>query len=96
MVESIEQISKFLIFLNLSGKINAAEIPRVNLDEAERYFNNACVHFMRRDYREAQMYLDQAIHANTYMVDYYLLSAVKQCYPTWNPPKLYDLEQLIK
>ena len=66
----------FLIFLNLSGKINAAEIPRVNLDEAERYFNNACVHFMRRDYREAQMYLDQAINANTYMVDYYLLSAL--------------------
>ena len=56
--------------------INAAEIPRVNLDEAERYFNNAYVHFMRRDYREAQTYLDHAINENTYMVDYYLLSAL--------------------
>ncbi len=53
-----------------------AEIPRANLDEAERYFNNAYVHFMRRDYREAQMYLDHAIQENTYMVDYYLLSAL--------------------
>ncbi|MBQ7197060.1 MAG: hypothetical protein IJS40_06585 [Synergistaceae bacterium] len=56
--------------------ISAAEIPRVNLDEAERYFNNAYVHFMRRDYREAQTYLDYAIGENTYMVDYYLLSAL--------------------
>ena len=53
-----------------------AEIPRANLDEAERYFNNAYVHFMRRDYREAQMYLDQSINSNTYMIDYYLLSAL--------------------
>ena len=73
---------KFLFFVFIISflipisEINAAEIPRVNLDEAERYFNNAYVHFMRRDYREAQMYLDHAINENTYMVDYYLLSAL--------------------
>lgn len=54
----------------------AAEVPRANLDEAERYFNNAYIHFMRRDYRDAQVYLDQAIRENTYMVDYYLLAAL--------------------
>lgn len=60
----------------LLTEINAAEIPRANLDEAERFFNNAYVHFMRRDYREAQLYLDHAINENTYMVDYYLLSSL--------------------
>ena len=55
---------------------HAAEVPRANLDEAERFFNNAYIHFMRRDYRDAQVYLDQAIRENTYMVDYYLLSAL--------------------
>ena len=54
----------------------SAEIPRANLDESERYFNNAYVHFMRRDYRDAQVYLDQAIQQNTYLVDYYLMSAL--------------------
>lgn len=54
----------------------SAEIPRADLDESERYFNNAYVHFMRRDYRDAQTYLDHAIQNNTYMVDYYLLSAL--------------------
>ena len=65
-----------LIFIFYAEILYAAEIPRADLDEAERYFNNAYVHFMRRDYREAQMYLDQSIRANTYMVDYYLLSAL--------------------
>ena len=64
------------ILINLVSSSYGAEIPRANLDEAERYFNNAYVHFMRRDYREAQMYLDHAIQENTYMVDYYLLSAL--------------------
>lgn len=54
----------------------SAEIPRANLDESERYFNNAYVHFMRRDYRDAQVYLDQAMQQNTYLVDYYLMSAL--------------------
>ena len=62
----------FAIFISA----NAAEIPRANIDEAERYFNNSYIHFMRRDYRDAQVYLDQAIRENTYMVDYYLLSAL--------------------
>ena len=53
-----------------------AEIPRANLDESERFFNNAYVHFMRRDYRDAQVYLDQAIQQNTYLIDYYIMSAL--------------------
>ena len=55
---------------------HAAEVPRADIDEAERYFHNAYIHFMRRDYRDAQVYLDQAIRQNTYMVDYYLLAAL--------------------
>ena len=65
----------FLFFLAASCAY-CAEIPRADLDEAERFFNNAYVHFMRRDYRDAQTYLDSAIQNNTYMVDYYLLSAL--------------------
>lgn len=60
----------------LSDLSYSAEVPRANLDEAERLFNNAYIHFMRRDYRDAQVYLDQAARENTYMVDYYLLSAL--------------------
>ena len=55
---------------------HAAEVPRADIDEAERYFHNAYIHFMRRDYRDAQVYLNQAIRQNTYMVDYYLLAAL--------------------
>lgn len=69
-------IIQFILSFTLTKELNAAEIPRANLDEAEKYFNNAYVNFMRRDYREAQAYLDQAINENTYMVDYYLLSAL--------------------
>ena len=54
----------------------SAQIPRANLDESERYFNNAYIHFMRRDYRDAQVYLDQAIQQNTYLIDYYMMSAL--------------------
>ncbi len=59
-----------------SHSADLTRIPRADLDEAERYFNNAYVHFMRRDYREAQIYLDHSISQNTYMIDYYLLSAL--------------------
>lgn len=52
------------------------QIPRANLDESERFFNNAYIHFMRREYRDAQVYLDQAIRQNTYLVDYYMMSAL--------------------
>ena len=65
-----------LFIIALQFTANAAEVPRANIDEAERYFNNSYIHFMRRDYRDAQVYLDQAIRENTYMVDYYLLSAL--------------------
>ena len=71
---------KILLVLIISAcfadSSHSAEIPRANLDEAERYFNNAYVHFMRRDYRDAQVYLDQAIQQNTYLVDYYMMSAL--------------------
>ena len=63
-------------FLMLITASHAAEVPRADIDEAERYFHNAYIHFMRRDYRDAQVYLDQAIRQNTYMVDYYLLAAL--------------------
>ena len=63
----------FICFITASY---SAEIPRANLDESERYFNNAYIHLMRRDYRDAQVYLDQAIQQNTYLVDYYLMSAL--------------------
>ena len=65
-----------LMLLTLTLPAYSAEVPRANIDEAERYFNNAYIHFMRRDYRDAQVYLDQAIRQNTYMVDYYLLAAL--------------------
>ena len=66
----------FIIFLFSASCAYCADIPRADLDEAERFFNNAYVHFMRRDYRDAQTYLDYAIQNNTYMVDYYLLSSL--------------------
>ena len=72
----MRKIFTALIFSLLVGVAHSAEVPRANLDEAERFFNNAYIHFMRRDYRDAQVYLDQAIRENTYMVDYYLLSAL--------------------
>ena len=65
-----------LIAVFIASASYAAELQRANLDEAERYFNNAYIHFMRRDYREAQMYLDQAINMNTYLIDYYIMSAL--------------------
>ncbi|MBQ3345617.1 MAG: hypothetical protein IJG39_00855 [Synergistaceae bacterium] len=65
-----------LLLLTLAVPAKSAEVPRADIDEAERYFNNAYIHFMRRDYRDAQVYLDQAIRQNTYMVDYYLLAAL--------------------
>ena len=68
--------SSFIIVLLFTSLSYSAEIPRANLDEAERYFNNAYLHFMRRNYRDAQVFLDQAIRENTYMVDYYLLNSL--------------------
>ena len=65
-----------LLLLVLVRTSYSADIPRANLDESERYFNNAYIHFMRREYRDAQVYLDQAVQQNTYLVDYYLMSAL--------------------
>ena len=78
--EKNNTMRKFLLTLSiiiaLEQSAYSADIPRANLDESERYFNNAYVHFMRREYRDAQVYLDQAIQQNTYLVDYYLMSAL--------------------
>lgn len=72
----MKKIFAALLLLSAITPSHAAEVPRADIDEAERYFHNAYIHFMRRDYRDAQVYLDQAIRQNTYMVDYYLLAAL--------------------
>ncbi|MBQ9574915.1 MAG: hypothetical protein IJR27_06530 [Synergistaceae bacterium] len=69
-------IAVLILILSLTSETFSAEIPRANIDEAERFYKNAYIHFMRRNYWEAQNYLDRAIRENTYMVDYYLLLAL--------------------
>ena len=54
----------------------AAEFPRAQLDESERYFTHAYVNFLERSYGEASDYLERALRANTYFVDYYLLKGL--------------------
>ncbi|MCR4819440.1 MAG: hypothetical protein K5841_10830 [Fretibacterium sp.] len=58
------------------GPVRAAEMPRAQLDESERQFTRAYLHLMDRDYWSALDYLDRALRANTYLVDYYLLSGL--------------------
>ena len=53
-----------------------AELPRAQLDESERHFTRAYSCFMERDYWNALDYLDRALKANTYLVDYYLMSGL--------------------
>ena len=60
----------------LQGLSNGAELPRAQLDESERQFTRAYMYFMDRDYWSALDYLDRALRANTYLVDYYLLSGL--------------------
>ena len=60
----------------LTLKAEGAELPRARLDESERHFNRAYSYFMDRDYWNALDYLDRALRANTYLVDYYLLSGL--------------------
>ncbi|MBR0257700.1 MAG: hypothetical protein IJQ58_08185, partial [Synergistaceae bacterium] len=72
----MRKFAVIILILSYAITSHAAEVPRANIDEAERLFNNAYIHFMRRDYRDAQVYLDQAMRENIYMVDYYLLSAL--------------------
>ncbi|MDR1048587.1 MAG: hypothetical protein LBL51_02435 [Synergistaceae bacterium] len=54
----------------------AADFPRAQLDEAERYYTEAYLRFLDRDYWGASDYLDRALRANTYLVDYYLLKGL--------------------
>ncbi|MDR2137122.1 MAG: hypothetical protein LBO68_02420 [Synergistaceae bacterium] len=51
-------------------------MPRAQLDESERHFTAAYVRLLDRDYWGASDYLDRALRANTYMVDYYLLKGL--------------------
>ncbi|MDR1376685.1 MAG: hypothetical protein LBJ22_04165 [Synergistaceae bacterium] len=51
----------------------AADLPRAQLDEAERHFTDAYMRFLNRDYWGTLDYLDRALKANTYLVDYYLM-----------------------
>ena len=64
------------ICLIVCGPLQAAEMPRAQLDESERQFTRAYLHLMDRDYWSALDYLDRALRANTYLVDYYLLSGL--------------------
>lgn len=53
-----------------------AELPRAQLDESERHFIRAYAYFLSRDYWNTLDYLDRALKANTYLVDYYLLKGL--------------------
>lgn len=53
-----------------------AELPRAQLDESERHFTRAYAYFLDRDYWSTLDYLDRALKANTYLVDYYLLKGL--------------------
>ena len=53
-----------------------AELPRAQLDESERHFTRAYTYFLERDYWNTLDYLDRALKANTYLVDYYLLKGL--------------------
>ena len=55
------------------GAASAAVLPRAQLDESERHFGRAYWLFLERDYWGAMSFLDQALRANIYLVDYYLL-----------------------
>ena len=61
---------------NLYAADNQIQIPRAQLDESETAFTNAYVYFLNRDYWNAQTFLEQALSLNTYLVDYYLMTAL--------------------
>ncbi|MDR3231133.1 MAG: hypothetical protein LBT65_06820 [Synergistaceae bacterium] len=77
MRTKIKFIARIVIALFLIGApgraVFPAEMPRARLDESERQFTRAYMYFLDRDYWSALDYLDRALKANTYMVDYYLL-----------------------
>ena len=58
------------------ARAEAAEVPRAQLDESERFFTRAYTYLMERDYWDTLDNLDRALRVNTYLVDYYLLSAL--------------------
>jgi hypothetical protein len=62
-----------LCVLLSSGAVFAAELLRAQLDESERYYTVGYELFLDRAYWGALDYLDRALRANTYLVDYYLL-----------------------
>ncbi|MDR1648854.1 MAG: hypothetical protein LBR71_01215 [Synergistaceae bacterium] len=62
-----------LCVLLSAGAAFAAELPRAQLDESERHYTAAYELFLDRAYWGALDYLDRALRANTYLVDYYLL-----------------------
>ncbi|MDR2529167.1 MAG: hypothetical protein LBD04_09160 [Synergistaceae bacterium] len=64
------------LFVFLSWPVLAAELPRAQLDESERHFTEAYARFLDRDYWGASSYLDRALKANTYLVDYYLMKGL--------------------
>ena len=64
------------LFALLSWPVLAAELPRAQLDESDRHFTEAYMRFLDRDYWGASSYLDRALKANTYLVDYYLMKGL--------------------
>ncbi|GHS93101.1 hypothetical protein AGMMS50276_02610 [Synergistales bacterium] len=66
-----------LAFLFAPARLSiAAEFPRAQLDESERYYTEAYMRFLDRDYWGASDYLERALKINTYLVDYYLLRSL--------------------
>jgi hypothetical protein len=58
------------------GAAFGADLPRAQLDESERFFTEAYLRFLNRDYWGTSDYLDRALKANTYLVDYYLMKGL--------------------
>ncbi len=86
-----------ILILILSESFSfAAEIRRANLDEAETSFTNAYLYMMNRDYWNAQTDLDQALKYNTYLVDYYLLTALNQNSMGNSPESLRALNSYLE
>jgi hypothetical protein len=65
-----------LCILFSAGAAFAAELPRAQLDESERYYTAAYELFLDRAYWGAMDYLERALRVNTYLVDYYLLKGL--------------------
>ena len=64
------------LLLGTAFPSTGAELPRAELDESERHFTRAYDYFLERDYWNTLDYLNRALKANTYLVDYYLLKGL--------------------